>query len=140
MVVDATADVKAYLTCTEDGLPEAERPSHCRRCNSKKQPHRHGSFWRQVFTLTIYIRIPVFRFKCSVCCCTMSVLPQFVEVHHTTTVDVKEEVVRATAEGIRLSAVAERSSDYAGGYYAEKTLRRWRQCWEARRQRQEMRL
>jgi hypothetical protein len=70
----------------------------------------------------------------------MSVLPHFVEAHHTTAVDVKEDVIRAASEGDSLSTVAKRSSDYAGGCYAEKTLRRWRQCWEARRQRQAMRL
>lgn len=140
IVVDATSDVKAYLAWAEDDLPEADRPGRCRRCASDRRPHKHGRFWRIVFTRSGWFRIPVCRFRCPDCKGTMSLPPDFVEAHHQTAVDVKEEVVRLSSEGHSLSEIAEQSKNGAGGGYAEKTLWRWRRCWEQRRRRHEQQL
>jgi len=70
----------------------------------------------------------------------MSIPPGFVEPHHQAAVDVKEEVVRRSSEGQSLAGIAGQSLSVAGGRYAEKTLWRWLQAWEKRRERQEQRL
>lgn len=92
---------------------------------------------RWLFTLNEAFHIPVFRFLCPDCRKTLCVLPAFVEPHHQSAVDVKEEVVRAGAEGCSLSEIAAESAVYAGGAYSEKTLWRWQQCWLRRRKKHE---
>lgn len=137
IVVDAANVVKAYLKRIEDGLPEAERPRSCGRCPSKRRPHRHGQFWRTVFTRMQRWTIPVLRFRCPDCNKTLSLPPDFVEPHHQTAVDVKEEVIRQSCEQRCLAEIAEEPLSATGGSYAEKTLWRWLRTWENRRARQE---
>lgn len=124
----------------EGGLPEAARPLRCGFCPSERMPHRHGKFMRWLFTLDEAFQIPVFRFLCPDCRKTVCVLPAFVEPHHQSAVDVKEEIVRAGAEGRSLTEVAVHSDAFAGGRYSEKTLWRWQQCWKHRRKKHEQRL
>lgn len=119
----------------ESGLPEAFRPSRCGSCMSKRRPHRHGRFFRWLFTLTEAILIPLYRFRCSDCRKTTSVIPLFVESHHQSAVDVKEAVIRSGEEGSSLAAIASESATFSGGQYAEKTIWRWQQCWRRRRDR-----
>lgn len=140
IVVDAANLVKAYLKRMAEGLPEAERPRRCRRCPSPRRPHRHGQFWRTVFTRQQRWTIPVLRFRCPDCSQTMSLPPDFVEPHHQTAVDVKEEVIRQSGEGRSLAEIASNPLSATGGHYAEKTLWRWLRAWENRRARQEARL
>lgn len=140
IVVDAANLVKAYLKRMEAGLPEAERPRRCGRCASPRRPHRHGQFWRTVFTRRQRWTIPVLRFRCPDCSQTMSLPPDFVEPHHQTAVDVKEEVIRQSCEGRSLAEIASRPPSMTGGHYGEKTLWRWLRTWENRRARQEARL
>lgn len=140
IVVDAANVVKAYLKRIEEGLPEAKGPRRCRRCPSNRRPHRHGQFWRTVFTRMQRWTIPVLRFRCPDCNKTMSLPPDFVEPHHQTAVDVKEEVIRQSCEERSLTAIARGPLSAAGGHYSEKTLWRWLQTWENRRARQEARL
>jgi len=137
IVVDVANVVKAYLKRIEEGLPEAERPRRCGRCRSKRRPHRHGWFWRTVFTRMQRWTVPVLRFRCPDCKKTMSLPPNFVESHHQTAVDVKEEVIRQRCEQRSLAEIAKETLSATGGSYAEKTLWRWLRDWEARRARQE---
>lgn len=123
-----------------DGLPEADRPSRCGLCPSERIPHRHGKFMRWLFTVEEALHIPVFRFLCPDCIRTICVLPGFVEAHHQSSVDVKEEVVRTAAEGRSLPEVAVKTQSFAGGGYSEKTLWRWFQRWQGRREAHEERL
>ncbi|WP_281884142.1 hypothetical protein [Paenibacillus sp. YYML68] len=67
-------------------------------------------------------------------------MPSFVERYHQTAIDVKEAIVLAGEDGLSLSEIAAESQAYAGGPYAEKTLWRWRRCWEQRRIAQEARV
>lgn len=46
----------------------------------------------------------------------------------------KEAIVIASEEGESLSKLSEASSTFAGGGFAEKTLRRWRKDWLQRRE------
>lgn len=140
IVLNWDTDVKAYLKMCEGGLPEADRPKHCSACFSERVPHRHGSFTRRLFTLNQVIALTIFRFLCPDCRATSSVLPSFAEPHHQTGVDVKEAIVISHEAGESLSRLAEESSAYAGGGYAEKTLRRWRRAWALRREAHEPKL
>jgi len=140
IVVDAANVVKAYLKRIEEGLPEAERPRRCVRCLSRRRPHRHGMFWRTVFTRMQRWTVPVLRFRCPDCNKTMSLPPDFVESHHQTAVDVKEEMIRQRCENRSLTEIAEETLSATGGSYAEKTLWRWLRTWENRLARQEARL
>jgi hypothetical protein len=67
----------------------------------------------------------------------MSLPPDFVEPHHQTAVDVKEEVIRQSCEHRSLAEIAQESLSAAGGQYAEKTLWRWLRTWENRLAQQE---
>ena len=95
---------------------------------------------RWLFTLEQAFHIPVFRFRCPDCGKTFCVLPAFVESHHQTAAEVKEEMIRAGTEGRSLTELAAGSDAYAGGGYAEKTLWRWQRCWERRRERHQQQL
>lgn len=70
----------------------------------------------------------------------MSVIPDIVEAHHQTTIEVKEEVIRSVEEGESVPAVAVRSHTFIGGPYSEKTLRRWIRSWRLRLMRHQDRL
>ena len=140
IVMEWDTDVKAYLEMCKDGLPEECRPKRCGACESKRRPHRHGKFTRYLFTITEVISLTIFRFLCPDCKTTSSVFPSFIQPHHQTGVEVKEEIIVANEEGISLSKLAERSRLYAGGVYSEKTLGRWRKDWNERRTAREQQL
>jgi hypothetical protein len=124
----------AYFKMCEGGLPEADRPKRCCACNSKRTPHRHGTFIRVLLTLTEAIPLTIFRFLCPDCRTTCSVLPAFAQPHHQAGAEVKEAIMVASEEGTSLSKLAETSRTFAGGGYTEKTLRRWRKDWLKRRE------
>ena len=95
-------------------------------------PHRHGKFMRVLFSLTGEIAIPIFRFLCTQCNQTMSVIPSFVERHHQVAVEVKEELLLRREEGESLAEIASKSDVYPGGPFSEKTLWRWTVRWNER--------
>lgn len=70
----------------------------------------------------------------------MSVIPDIVEAHHQTSVEVKEEVTRSAEEGQSIPAITLRSEIFAGGPYSEKTLWRWIRSWRRRVQRHQNRI
>ena len=139
--MDWYTDVKAYLMICVNGLPEADRPASCGFCSSKRTPHRHGKFMRWLFTIDDAFHIPLFRFLCPDCRQTFCIVPDFVETHHQSAIDVKEEVVlAAAAEGRSLAEIAEQSSVYAGGSYSEMSLWRWLKRWSKRKNSHEQQL
>lgn len=95
---------------------------------------------RWLFTLEEVFHIPVFRFLCPDCRSTVCVLPAFVEANHQSAIEVKEEVVRAGADGRSLTEIAVQSHSYAGGGYSDKTLWRWQRRWRTLRDKHEKRL
>jgi hypothetical protein len=101
-------------------------------CKANRKPHRHGQFKRWVNTFTARILLPVFRFLCSACKRTMSILPPFVEPYHQDAIEVKEEVVTSAEVGESTPSIVVRSSQFAGGPYSEKTIRRWLGTWRQR--------
>jgi Domain of unknown function (DUF6431) len=140
IVLNSYTDVKPYLVDVADGLPETERPSCCKYCQTSRKPHRHGQFKRWLNTLTERILMPVFRFLCFDCKRTMSVLPDLVEPYHQDAIEVKEVVVTSAEAGESTPAIAARSNKFAGGPYSEKTLRRWLRAWRQRFTRHQDRL
>ncbi len=140
IVLNSKTDVKSYLLDVADGLPESERPSCCTHCKTNRRPHRHGQFKRWLSTLTQRILLPVFRFLCPACKRTMSVLPEFAEVYHEASVQVKHEVIQHAEAGMPVTILAIETRHFAGGPYAEKTLRRWLRAWRQRLLRHQERL
>lgn len=125
-------DVNAYLVLCGNGVPEVDRPRGCSHCGADTMPHRHGKFMRVLFSLTEEIVIPIFRFLCTQCRKTMSVIPSFVERHHQVAVEIKEELILRREEGESIAEIASKSNVYPGGPYSEKTLWRWTVRWNER--------
>lgn len=99
-VTDWNSDVKRYLQFCPDGIPEADRPRVCPHCAETVMLHRHGRFFRCVFTLTERFVIPIFRFRCPRCGKTTSVLPAFLLPKQQAAVD-----IRKRSSGERLAAL-----------------------------------
>lgn len=126
-------DVNTYLqACANGGIPESERPKTCSHCLTQCTPHRHGKFFRALFTLVEEVRIPIYRFFFPCCKRTISVFPSFMEPHHPAALDVQEECVHRQAEGESLVDLAADDAAFPGGSYSEKTLWRWQKRWSSR--------
>jgi hypothetical protein len=131
IVMYSFTDVNTYLEQCSDGIPEALRPKVCQHCSQSIRLHRHGKFFRTLFTLQEEIRIPIFRFYCPLCegCC--SFLPEFIEPHQQVALDVQEEVLIAQ-QTHTLAALSELTLHFPGGHFSEKTLWRWTCKWNRR--------
>jgi hypothetical protein len=70
----------------------------------------------------------------------MSVLPEFAEAYHEASIQVKQEVITRAEEGMSVTILASETRHFAGGPYAEKTLRRWLRAWRQRLLRHQERL
>jgi len=128
-VTDWNSDVKRYLQFCPDGIPEADRPRVCPHCAETVMLHRHGRFFRCVFTLTERFVIPIFRFRCPRCGKTTSVLPAFLLPKQQAAVDIQEEVVRRETGGASRMATAQQSAAWTGGPWSVRTIRRWCRRW-----------
>jgi transposase-like protein len=133
--MDWNENVKCYLETVALGIPEADRPKRCLRCGqTHRMTHRHDHFTRTVFTLGYPdgIEIPIFRFYCPFCKKTFSIIPTFVEKHHQTALDIKEEVIQCHEAGTGFPEVAKRTAMLPGGRYSAKTIWRWTKRWNER--------
>ncbi|MFN7142110.1 MAG: DUF6431 domain-containing protein [Limisphaerales bacterium] len=124
-------DVNTYLLTCSEGIPEALRPKNCQSCLAQVRLHKHGKFFRLVFTLEAELRIPIYRFFCPLCEHSCSFLPDFIEPHQQVALDVQEEIVESQ-QGESLSTVAALTEHLPGGFYSEKTLWRWVRKWNDR--------
>ena len=104
----------------ENGCPEEFRPTWCKHCQSEAKFHKHGSFTRSVLTMEELLEIKIFRFKCTACAKTCSVLPSFLKRHHTAALDVQEHIVRSHQNGVSLRVISEQLSPQLA--FSEKTL------------------
>jgi len=129
-VIDRNSDVKCYLQICSNGIPEADRPRVCPRCSETVMLHRHGRFFRSVFSLAGRFVIPIFRFRCPRCTRTTSVLPAFLLLKQQTAVDIQEEVVRGETDGASRQTLAETSAAWPGGPWSVRTIRRWCRRWK----------
>lgn len=118
--------VKDYLELVEKGCPEEIRPSSCKYCAGALF-HKHGSYIRSVITTAELLKIVVFRFKCTSCDRTCSVLPSFLRRNHAATLDVQEHVVRRHQQGLSLRTISEQLPLQLT--FSEKTLWRWKSYW-----------
>ncbi len=111
----------------ENGCPEEFRPTWCKHCQSEAKFHKHGSFTRSVLTMEELLEIKIFRFKCTACDKTCSVLPSFLRHNHTAALDVQEHVVRSHSKGVALRVISEQLPPQLA--FSEKTLWRWANYW-----------
>lgn len=136
MVMDWNQDVQCYLDMLlQGGIPERDRPEHCPHCGQSQQGlHRHGHYFRKVFTLEKEWNIPIFRFYCPnpQCKKTVSLIPTFVKKHQQVALNIQEQVVQAQDHGDSLANIAEGSGSFPGGPYSEKSLWRWTKGWKER--------
>jgi transposase-like protein len=124
-------DVHTYLQVFSEGCPEELRPTYCSHCRMDRLFHRHGKYQRKVFTWLECFLIFIYRFKCTACGHTQSLLPSFTGPHQQVIWDVQEEVVRKNEEGASLGDLTEELKPPAGPY-SQKTLWRWKKTWERR--------
>ena len=108
----------------ENGCPEEFRPTWCEQCQSEAKFHKHGNFTRSVLTAEEQLEIKIFRFKCTSCSSTCSVLPPFLRRNHTASLDAQEHVVQSNSEGVALRAISGQLD------FSEKTLWRWKNYWQ----------
>jgi len=120
--------VKDYLKMVKNGCPEEFRPTWCKHCESEAKFHKHGSFTRSVLTMEELLEIKIFRFKCTACGKTRSVLPSFLRRHHTAALDVQELVVQSHSKGVALRVISEQLPSQLA--FSEKTLWRWKNYWQ----------
>lgn len=74
------------------------------------------------------LEIQIFRFKCTACGKTCSVLPSFLRRHHTAALDVQELVVQSHSKGVALRVISEQLPSQLA--FSEKTLWRWKNYWQ----------
>jgi len=123
-------NVHTYLEVFAEGCPEELRPAFCNHCRSGPL-HRHAKYKRNVFTWLECFLIFIYRFKCTACGHTQSLIPSFIGPHQQVIWDVQEEVVRRSEKGTPLCEVASQMAPPAGPY-SERTLWRWKKEWEQR--------
>mgnify|MGYP000942764416 CR=1 FL=1 len=122
--------VKDYLQLIKGGCPEELRPTWCRRCQSEAKFHKHGEYKRTIITIGEPLEITVFRFKCSSCNMTCSILPPFLRRNHIAALDVQEQVTLRHIQGISLRIISEQLPAQLA--FSEKTLWRWKKYWQKR--------
>ena len=120
--------VNDYFKMVENGCPEEFRPTWCKHCQSEAKFYKHGSFTRSVLTMEELLEIKIFRFKCTACDKTCSVLPSFLRHNHTAALDVQEHVVQSHSKGVALRIISEQLSPQLA--FSEKTLWRWKNYWQ----------
>lgn len=116
----------------EQGCPEEWRPKQCRHCQAVSGIHRHGRYYRKLYTLFDVLKLVIFRFKCTTCGKTFALLPPFVIPHRGASLDIQEELIRKTEQGYPLEAIAEKLTP-ATEPYSPKTLWRWKKEWNSLR-------
>jgi len=126
--MDWGISVKRYLNIVEQGCPEEWRPTECRHCQAVGGIHRHGRYYRKLYTLLEAVKLVIFRFKCTTCGKTFSLLPPFLLPYRGAALDVQEELVRQADRGHPLEAIAEALTP-ATEPYSVKSLWRWKREW-----------
>ncbi len=121
--MDWGISVKRYLKIIQQGCPEHWRPRQCRHCQAESGIHRHGRYYRKLYTLLEEVKLVIFRFKCSTCGKTFSLLPPFLIPYRGAALDVQEKLIRQADQGYPLEAITENLTP-ATEPYSAKTL--WR--------------
>lgn len=111
----------------ENGCSNELRPTWCSHCEAETKFHRHGSYTRSLYTIEDVFEIRIFRFKCTTCAKTCSVLPSFLRSNHTAALDLQEHVIRNYSNGLALRTISEQLDPVQS--FSEKTLWRWKNYW-----------
>lgn len=95
----------------------------CPQCASAM--HKHGRYWRSAVTSRRVFRVPVYRWRCSDCRATVSVLPDFLAPYQQFVSLVREGVVRRHLRGLVVTEIANRACRTTVSGLSERTVARW---------------
>lgn len=70
----------------------------CLQCKARGQMHRHGFYWRNGITEDEEVRVPICRYKCTVCKKTTSLLPDFLIPYFQHTVQTVVSYIKQTLD------------------------------------------
>lgn len=125
--MDWDSDVNSFIATFADGCPEELRPMTCPKCKRVAFQQKHGHFERTLHTLLGLINLTVYRFLCSTCKDTYSLLPSFFRTKHTIANKVQESVVALIDSGEGMIQAGE--AICTGVTVSKKTVRRWKDFW-----------
>lgn len=121
-----THSINRYVRLYQDVPPLFEEDCPC--CGQKL--HKHGKYHRSVASKEEMIKIPIYRWICSGCRITISLLPDFISPYKVFTVLIQEKFwVSIFLKGKSYSAVFEAYSPFVSGGISLQTIRRWRRNW-----------
>lgn len=126
IIKNLSKSIKGYLRNYQDVPPKIQ--DLCALCHHKL--HKHGSYKRTVVTKHSVLIIPIYRWKCSNCSQSYSLLPDFLSPYKVFIGWIQESVAfRHFIQGnsynnIQSSIV----SEHAGGI-SSRTLKRWVSQW-----------
>lgn len=126
--MDWQQDVHTYLEFCKTVDLNLIRPAKCSYCEHPSL-HVHGNYYRQVYTQTSRVSIPIFRFLCPSCGKTVSVIPSFVGKNYTITWDAQEEIFGEIEECQALEEAGKQIPPPVGPL-SSRTLSRWKRIWK----------
>lgn len=113
--------VKGYLRLFGQHSPELRLA--CPHCGGAT--HLHGRYWRSAVTNRKVHQIPIYRWRCSTCKRTFSVLPDFLIPYAQFVSLVREGVLRRRARGQTTGEIAMRTCKAGAGGLSTRTVARW---------------
>lgn len=125
--MDWDSDVNSYIVTLADGFPEELRPKTCLKCKSEAFQQKHAHFKRSIYTLLGLTSLTIYRFLCTTCKATYSLLPSFFRKNHTIANEVQEVVVARMDSGETMTQAGE--DICLGVAVSRKTVRRWNDFW-----------
>lgn len=114
--------VKAYLERYGGQGPSLSIA--CRKCSGATL-HEHGCYWRTAVTSQQVYRIPIYRWQCSECKATTSVLPDFLKPYAQFVSLVREGVLRRRLRRLTVVEIAARAGSVAVSGLSLRTVTRW---------------
>lgn len=114
--------VKAYLERYGGCGPTLS--IRCGKCGEATL-HQHGRYWRTAVTRRKVYRVPVYRWKCSGCGATVSVLPDFLAPYAQFVSLVREGAVRRRLCGLTMAEITARACSAAIGGLSLRSVYRW---------------
>lgn len=114
--------VKAYLRQYGDS-----RPTLCISCPTcgAEAMQKHGKYCRTAVTNRRVYTVPVYRWRCTGCGKTTSVMPDFLAPYAQFVSVVREGVLRRHLRGLTVREIAARMGSLAVSGLSERTVARW---------------
>lgn len=114
--------VKAYLERYGGCSPTLSIT--CGKCGGATL-HKHGRYWRTAVTGRKGYRVPIYRWRCSGCGATVSVLPDFLAPYAQFASLVREGVMRRHLRGLTVVEIAARACSAVVSGLSLRTVARW---------------